>query len=1021
MKKILSFILSFICFSVLAQTPIASFPTYTANATSDHLLIGLHSGGVGSTRQMTIGNFLNTFSPNINLYGSGGTSVYGSSPTFTISSTSPVGVLTGSLTSGYTPYAIGTYTLANSWIYQDANYSYFKKPLKSSINGTYFDIDNGIGNDDNGAIAIRFSTGDRKLYNSATATVYDWENGFIYDPSGTDVVLDVGGRSLGESVGATWTTTTQATSDSSNAIANTAWVKRQAYGSGGSSGVAKVLGTTNQITASLSTNTVTISIATGYTGQTSITTLGSITTGTLASGTKVSLGSDATGDIYYNGGSGALTRSSGINYNGSGFLSLDSGLYIRTGNTKFKFGVRNAVPSFPVPYFRPTTATKTMAMDLMPNGSPSDYSGNGLCWFDCDDKDTYIDENNLNTSRLGISSTVAYVASMKFGTATAKPFAIVVGSNEATDRVMTFTTNKASVSMDQNIAGYSSFYVNNPNSGTAGSARIYSTSNVGHIGLYSFGSGFTTSNMRIANQSALLCDNSVQGMNIGPEGAYPLALWTNNTKRIILNSTGQFLVNGFTSTSAENVGIAVTNAYSGVSMTMGNSASIGVTSVFNNSVSAVASNIGWNIANTSTVTGSSVGGLFNNGGLTSATINSFYVDGTSADAQISIRKASAIAPITYFKGSTLSMGVGGQVSPTAQVHFAACNGTASTGPAKWTAGTLIPGGESGLVEYVTSKFVIQKDWLGIGGTPTTNMEVIGAANASVGSNVSVTGTTGNAYSTVINTTNSSYLQTNVYGSASAGANFSNNRTGSVFMTFGVGTGGVAGIGTAGAFPLVLGANNTEFMRLTSAGKFGIGTNAPSTWLHIIGTTEQLRFGYDASNYVSNTVSSTGGATYDAVGSGSSFTFSDVIIPSAGIKGTTTNDNATALNVGEYASSLVAVGSAITMTTTVTSNITSISLTAGDWDVEGNVNFTEGAITISQRTAGLTSTSATIPTDGSQAYNGYQTVGTTQINSIALTRKRFSLSGTTTIYLVANADFSGGTCAGFGSITARRVR
>lgn len=45
------------------------------------------------------------------------------------------------------------------------------------------------------------------------------------------------------------------------------------------------------------------------------------------------------------------------------------------------------------------------------------------------------------------------------------------------------------------------------------------------------------------------------------------------------------------------------------------------------------------------------------------------------------------------------------------------------------------------------------------------------------------------------------------------------------------------------------------------------------------TTEQLRVGYDASNYLSTTVGSTGGVTFNAVGSGASFTFSDdVIVP-----------------------------------------------------------------------------------------------------------------------------------------------
>jgi len=74
------------------------------------------------------------------------------------------------------------------------------------------------------------------------------------------------------------------------------------------------------------------------------------------------------------------------------------------------------------------------------------------------------------------------------------------------------------------------------------------------------------------------------------------------------------------------------------------------------------------------------------------------------------------------------------------------------------------------------------------------------------------------------------------------------------------------------------ANLTEAMRLKSSGLLGLGTGATvSAKLHIISTSEQLRTGFDASNYFSTTVSATGGVTFDAVGSGASFTFNDIII------------------------------------------------------------------------------------------------------------------------------------------------
>jgi len=140
-----------------------------------------------------------------------------------------------------------------------------------------------------------------------------------------------------------------------------------------------------------------------------------------------------------------------------------------------------------------------------------------------------------------------------------------------------------------------------------------------------------------------------------------------------------------------------------------------------------------------------------------------------------------------------------------------------------------------------------------------------------------------------------------------------------------------------------------------------------------------------------------------------------------LKGTTTNDSASAGEVGEVVSSLVASGSAVSLTTATAANITSISLTAGDWDVEGNINFTETTSTVTARSAGITTTSATVPTDGSEVYCGVQSTVTSEINSITIPRKRISIAGTTTTYLVGKATFSAGTCAGFGAIVARRVR
>src|SRR5438105_12344999 len=59
--------------------------------------------------------------------------------------------------------------------------------------------------------------------------------------------------------------------------------------------------------------------------------------------------------------------------------------------------------------------------------------------------------------------------------------------------------------------------------------------------------------------------------------------------------------------------------------------------------------------------------------------------------------------------------------------------------------------------------------------------------------------------------------------------------------------------------------------LIVAGNVGIGTTTVSAKLHSLATTEQLRLGYDASNYNSFTVGSTGSLTLAATGTNPNIT------------------------------------------------------------------------------------------------------------------------------------------------------
>lgn len=74
------------------------------------------------------------------------------------------------------------------------------------------------------------------------------------------------------------------------------------------------------------------------------------------------------------------------------------------------------------------------------------------------------------------------------------------------------------------------------------------------------------------------------------------------------------------------------------------------------------------------------------------------------------------------------------------------------------------------------------------------------------------------------------------------------------------------------------ANGVLAQYINASGDTGIGTTSTvSARLHVIKTTEQVRIGYDTSNYYSTTVSSAGAVTFNAVGASSSFIFSDTVI------------------------------------------------------------------------------------------------------------------------------------------------
>lgn len=149
-----------------------------------------------------------------------------------------------------------------------------------------------------------------------------------------------------------------------------------------------------------------------------------------------------------------------------------------------------------------------------------------------------------------------------------------------------------------------------------------------------------------------------------------------------------------------------------------------------------------------------------------------------------------------------------------------------------------------------------------------------------------------------------------------------------------------------------------------------------------------------------------------------------------IKGTATNNNAALGFVGEYKES--ADAGTVNMTNNTYQDYQSLSLTAGDWDVQGTVDFfMNSASGIQTIIAGLSTTSGNSGTGitvGLTCVREEGGAGTIAMNSAqyrdyTTPMVRFSLSGTTTIYLKTYTSRSGsGTIQAIhGYMRARRVR
>ena len=145
----------------------------------------------------------------------------------------------------------------------------------------------------------------------------------------------------------------------------------------------------------------------------------------------------------------------------------------------------------------------------------------------------------------------------------------------------------------------------------------------------------------------------------------------------------------------------------------------------------------------------------------------------------------------------------------------------------------------------------------------------------------------------------------------------------------------------------------------------------------------------------------------------------------GMIGTTTNDSAASGIVGEFINSTIDSTGAVSLSTGTSKTITSITLSAGDWNIWSNIIFIPGVTTtITVLALGINTTTNVLPSDspGNSSYTAFNVIFSTGGSQyFCCNRSRVSIAGNTIYYMVANAAFATSTMTAYGSISARRIR
>lgn len=163
-----------------------------------------------------------------------------------------------------------------------------------------------------------------------------------------------------------------------------------------------------------------------------------------------------------------------------------------------------------------------------------------------------------------------------------------------------------------------------------------------------------------------------------------------------------------------------------------------------------------------------------------------------------------------------------------------------------------------------------------------------------------------------------------------------------------------------------------------------------------------------------TIQSSGGNQIIILGSGES-----AIIQCNSLSGTTaTSWNVQLIVAGKYLT--ITNSSGVALTTTTNTDITTLTLDGGDWDVSGCVNISPSVASLTVISGWINTSSASGPTVN---YARFAPTNPFGLTSFAVPNLRVSVpqGSTQTVYLSCTATFGSGTATALGVLNARRAK